>query len=87
MCVCVCVCMCSVAQLCLAVCGPMDYSLPGSSVHGIFQVRILEWIPDSYSRDLPDPGIKSASLVSPSLAGKFFTISFFRKGVSQVELT
>ena len=26
------------------VCDPMDYSLPGSSVHGIFQARILEWV-------------------------------------------
>ena len=32
-----------VAQLCLTLCNPMDYSLPDSSVHGIFQARILEW--------------------------------------------
>ena len=32
-----------VAQLCLALCNPMDYSLPGSSAHGIFQARVLEW--------------------------------------------
>ena len=31
-------------QLCLTLCDPMDYSLPGSSVHGILQVRILEWV-------------------------------------------
>ena len=31
-------------QLCLDLCDPMDYSLPGSSVHGIFQARILEWV-------------------------------------------
>ena len=31
-----------VAQLCLTLCNPMDYSLPGSSVHGILQVRTLE---------------------------------------------
>ena len=31
-----------VAQLCLTLCEPMDYNLPGSSVHGIFQPRILE---------------------------------------------
>ena len=33
-----------VAQLCLTLSDPMDCSLPGSSVHGIFQARILEWV-------------------------------------------
>ena len=32
-----------VAQLCLTLCDPTDCSLPGSSVHGIFQARVLEW--------------------------------------------
>ena len=32
-----------VAQLCPTLCDPMDCSLPGSSVHGIFQARVLEW--------------------------------------------
>ena len=32
-----------VAQLCLTLSDPLDYSLPGSSVHGIFQARVLEW--------------------------------------------
>ena len=32
-----------VAQLCLSLCDPMDCSLPGSSIHGIFQARVLEW--------------------------------------------
>ena len=32
-----------VAQSCLTLCDPMDYSLPGSSVRGIFQARVLEW--------------------------------------------
>ena len=36
----------------------MDCSLSVSSVHGIFQVRILEWVAISYSRDLPDPGVE-----------------------------
>ena len=31
-------------QLCLTLCNPMDCSPPGSSVHGILQVRILEWV-------------------------------------------
>ena len=38
--------MCSVVSLC----NPMDCSSPGSSVHGIFQVRILEWVAISFSR-------------------------------------
>ena len=40
----------SVAQSCLTLCDPMDYSLPGSSVHGILQARILEWVAISYNR-------------------------------------
>ena len=41
--------LCSVAQLCLTLCDPMDYSLPGSPVSGTFQARILEWVAISYS--------------------------------------
>ena len=33
-----------VAQLCPTLCNPMDCSLPGSSIHGIFQARVLEWV-------------------------------------------
>ena len=46
---------CSVAQLCLALCSPFDCSPPGSSVHGIFQWRILEWVAISSSRGLSQP--------------------------------
>ena len=45
-----CVCVYSVSQSCLTLCNPMEYSWPGSSVHGIFQARILEQIAISYSR-------------------------------------
>ena len=41
---------CLVAQLCLTLCDAMDCSLPGSSVHGILQARILEWVVISCSR-------------------------------------
>ena len=54
-------CCCSVAKLCPTLCDPMDCSLPGSSVHGILQARILEWAVISFSRDLSDPGIKPRS--------------------------
>ena len=37
------------AQSCLTLCDPMDCSLPGSSVHGILQARILEWVAGSFS--------------------------------------
>ena len=53
----------------------MDCSPPGSSVHGILQARILEWVAMPPSRDLPDPGIEPESLMCPALAGKFFTTS------------
>ena len=51
----------------------MDYSLPGSSVCGIFEARILEWLPILSPGDHPDPGIESLSLESPALAGRFLT--------------
>ena len=60
-------CVWLVALLCMILCNPVDCSLPVSSVHGIFQARILVRVAISYSGDLPDPGIKSSS---PALAGK-----------------
>ena len=42
-----------VSQLCLTLCIPMDCSLPDSSVHGIFQARVLEWVVISFSRAPP----------------------------------
>ena len=39
-----------VAQWCPSLCNPMDCSLPGSSVHGIFQAKILEWVAIAFSR-------------------------------------
>ena len=61
MCTCVVVVIVSVAQLCSALCDPMDCSPPGSSVHGILQARILEWVAFPSPGDLPDPGIKPRS--------------------------
>ena len=40
-----------VAQSCPALCNPMDYGLPGSSINGILQARILEWVAITFSRD------------------------------------
>ena len=58
----ICVCM-LVAQSCSTLYDLTDCSLPGSSVHGILQERILKWVAIPFSRgsDLPDPGIKLGS--------------------------
>ena len=68
-----------VAQSCPTLRDSMDCSLPGFSVHGIFQARILEWVAISSSRDLPDPGIEPKSPVSPALAGGFFATKPLQK--------
>ena len=62
-------------QLCPALYDSMDCSPPASSVHGILQARILEWVAMPSSRGSSDPGIKSTSLTSPALLGGFFTSS------------
>ena len=50
---------------------PVDCSWPGSSVHPIFQAKILEWVAISFSRGLPDPGIEPWF---SCIAGRFFTL-------------
>ena len=67
-----------VTRSCLILCDPMDCSLPGSSIHGIFQARVLEWVAISFSRD-PDPGMEPVSPASPALAGGFFTAEPLKK--------
>ena len=66
LCVCVCV---LVAQSCLIVCDSTDYSLPGSSVHGIFQAKILDWVAIPFSRGSSQP--RDQTLVS-CIAGRFW---------------
>ena len=51
----------------------MNCNSPGSSVCGIFQARILEWVPFPSPRDLSDPGIKPESFMFFALVGGFFT--------------
>ena len=48
-------CELKVAQLCPTLCDPMDYSLPGSSVHRVLQVRILEWVAIAFFRGSSQP--------------------------------
>ena len=68
-----CVCVC--AQSCLTLCDPMDCSPPDSSVHGIFQARIQEWIAISFSRGSSWPRDPPWVFGSPALAGRLFTTS------------
>ena len=65
--------LCSVLQLHLTLCDPMDYNPPGSSVHGIFQARILEWVTISFSRGPYQPRDRTPRLLCFLLAGDFFT--------------
>ena len=51
-----------VAQSCPTLCDPMDCSLPGSSVHGIFQAIYWSGLPFPSPGDLPNPGIEPGSL-------------------------
>ena len=60
-----------VTQSCLTLCNPMDCSLPGSSVHGIFQAGVLEWVAISFSRRSSQP--KDWTQVSCAV-GRCFTI-------------
>ena len=68
MCVCVCVCV-LVAQSCSTLCDTKDYSLPGSSVWGILQARIPEWVAILFSRgsSWPRDGTWSPALQADSL--------------------
>ena len=72
---CVCVCVCSVAQSCLTLCNPVDYSPPGSSVNGISQAKIVEWVPFPPPGNLTDPEITPDSLTSPALQADSLPLS------------
>ena len=63
------------ARSCPVVCHPRDCSLPGSSAHGIFEARILVYVAIPYSGGSSPPRDQTLTLVSPALAGGFFTTS------------
>ena len=65
-------------QSCLTFCHPMDCSPPGSSVHGIFQARILEWVAMPSSRGSSKP--RDRTRVS-STAGRLFTVLATREAL------
>ena len=60
-------------QSCLTLSSTVGCSPPGSSVHGILQEKILEWVAMPPPGDLPSLGIEPASLTSPAVGGGFFT--------------
>ena len=60
-----------VAQSCPTLCNPMDCSPPGSSVHGIFQARVLEWVAIAFSGGSSQP--RDQTRVSHT-AGRRFTV-------------
>ena len=64
------ICACKSLQSCPTLCNPMDYSPPGSPVHGILQAEYWNWLPYSSPGDPPNPGIEPTS---PALADGFFT--------------
>ena len=61
----------------------MNSSPSDSSVHEIFQARILEWVAISFSKDISDPGIEPKS---PALAGRFFTTEPWGKALIMLPL-
>ena len=72
-----------VAQSCPTLCDPIDCSLSGSSIHAIFQARVLEWIAISFSRGSSRP--RNRTRVS-RIAGRRFTIWATREAhVSKVK--
>ena len=61
-------------QSCPILCDPMNCSLPGSSVHGILQVRLLEWVAMPSSRGSSWPRDQTQISCSCCIAGRFFTV-------------
>ena len=62
------------AQLCPALCNPVNYNLPGSSVLGLLQTRELEWVAMPFSREPSKPGTEPEPLTSPELVGGFLLL-------------
>ena len=80
-------CMCSVAQSCLTLCNSTDRSLPGFSIHRIFQARHWNGLPLSTPGHLSNAGIEPASPMSLALAGRFFTTDLSGKPTFMYILT
>ena len=72
-----------VAQLCLTLCNSMDCSLSGSSVHGIFQARVLEWIAIFFSQEGSLKKERSFQISGNTLSGR----SVVSLGISEGKIT
>ena len=72
--------VCEVAQSCPTLWDPMDCSLPGSSLHGILQARVLEWVAISFSRGSSQP--RDRTQVS-RIPGRCFNLWATREGLRQ----
>ena len=70
-----------VAQSCPTLCDPVDCSLPGSSLHGILQARVLEWGASSFSRGSSQP--RNRTLVS-RIPGRHFHLWATREALSNI---
>ena len=73
----------SITLLCLTLCNPVDYGPPGSSVHGIFQARILEWVAISFSRGSSQT--QDRTRVECSVAGKSLGGSTMRQQMACIQ--
>ena len=79
--VCVCVCVCVVAQLFPTLCDSMDCSLPGSSVHGIFWARILDWVAITFFRGFSCHRDRIHVSCVSYIVGGFFTCMWYETKV------
>ena len=74
------------AQLCLTLCDPVDCSPQGSSVHGIFQARILEWLAISYSRgSFPSRDQTHVSCIGREILYHCATLEALKDGMGDVK--
>ena len=68
-------CACSVISVVLTLCDPMNHSPPGSTVHGISQARILEWVAMPSSRGSSQPRDQTTSPAPPALQAESLPLS------------
>ena len=71
-----------VAQSCLTLCGPMDCSPPGSSLHGIFQARVLEWGAIAFSGKCSDQESNPDPLFQTFMLNVYIILNVMRKSLS-----
>ena len=71
-----------ITQLCPTLCDPIFCSLPGSSIHGIFQARVLEWVAISFSRGSSQP--RAQTQVS-RIVGRRITVWVTREAQTNIK--